>query len=306
MSDAAATSTPLLQLAAAATAGASLLAVAGMCMVRSVDARSDFNAGPARRSPSGQRFQRDPTMARVPSISEELTVGDYYGDGTEALRNGGFSMKEALAHSAASAQEAGARTPKTVLSDLQRGNTRFWMGVASRPEKSAFERRALIQQQFPAAAILGCSDSRVPIEIVFDQGLGDLFVIRVAGNCLDTATTGSLEYATNHLKVKVLVVMGHSGCGAVKAAQLPAKDLNGEPEDLRNLLKGLKTGLDAEKLGHISDPRACDREAVSSNVKSQVARLEANPAVKKRVASGELKVVGAFYDMASGIVDFYE
>jgi carbonic anhydrase len=90
------------------------------------------------------------------------------------------------------------------------------MGSATRPEVSAFERRALISLQYPSVAILGCSDSRVPIEIVFDHGLGDIFVIRVAGNCLDTTTTASLQYAINHLRVKVIVVMGHEGCGALK------------------------------------------------------------------------------------------
>merc|ERR1719262_557915 len=101
----------------------------------------------------------------------------------------GFSMEDAMKHSQAAAKKAQARTPKQVLSQLQKGNARFWMGVSRRPEASAFERRALIMQQFPSVAILGCSDSRVPIEIVFDQGLGDIFVIRVAGNCLDTVTT---------------------------------------------------------------------------------------------------------------------
>merc|ERR1719331_1415618 len=98
------------------------------------------------------------------------------------------------------------QTPSEVLQGLQRGNARFWAGKASRPESSAFERRALIMQQFPCVAILGCSDSRVPIEIVFDQGLGDIFVIRVAGNFADETTMASLEYAVKHLQVKVLVV----------------------------------------------------------------------------------------------------
>merc|ERR1719487_2201709 len=133
----------------------------------------------------------------------------------------GFSMEDAMKHSQAAAKKAQARTPKQVLSQLQKGNARFWMGVSRRPEASAFERRALIMQQFPSVAILGCSDSRVPIEIVFDQGLGDIFVIRVAGNCLDTVTTGSLEYAVHHLKVKCLIVMGHEGCGAIKVLQSP-------------------------------------------------------------------------------------
>merc|ERR1719221_75149 len=136
------------------------------------------------------------------------------------------------------------RTPQEVLAELQRGNVRFWTGQATRPEKSAFQRRALIAKQFPSVAILGCSDSRVPIEIVFDQGLGDLFVIRVAGNCLDTATAASLQYAVHHLKVKLLIVMGHEGCGAVKAAQLPMDAINKEPETLGKLLKGMRRGLD--------------------------------------------------------------
>lgn len=94
------------------------------------------------------------------------------------------------------------------------------MGAATRPEVSAFERRALINLQYPSVAILGCSDSRVPIEIVFDHGLGDIFVIRVAGNCLDTTTGASLQYAVKHLRVKVVVVMGHEGCGALKVGSL--------------------------------------------------------------------------------------
>merc|ERR1712226_1732694 len=131
---------------------------------------------------------------------------------------------------------------------MGRGNVRFWTGAATRPEKSAFERRALISKQFPLVAVLGCSDSRVPIEIVFDMGLGDMFVIRVAGNCLDTASTASLQYAVHHLKVKLLIVMGHEGCGAVKAAQLPIDAIDKEPETLGKLLKGMRQGLDTAEL----------------------------------------------------------
>merc|ERR1712241_1639953 len=153
------------------------------------------------------------------------------------------------------------------MGDLQRGNARFWTGQATRPERSAFERRALISKQFPSTAILSCSDSRVPIEIVFDQGLGDMFVIRVAGNCLDTSTTASLQYAVHHLKVKVLIVMGHEGCGAIKAAQLPMDAIDKEPESLGTLLKDLRRGLNAADMAGVSDVKAQDREAVTRNVK---------------------------------------
>merc|ERR1719203_166879 len=153
-------------------------------------------------------------------------------------------MEEAWELVDAAATKSSERTSSEVFAALQRGNARFWTGNATRPEKNAFERRALISKQFPSVAVLGCSDSRVPVEIVFDQGLGDMFVIRVAGNCLDTATSASLQYAVHHLKVKVLIVMGHEGCGAVKAAQLPLEAIDKEPESLGKLLKDLRRGLD--------------------------------------------------------------
>ena len=140
--------------------------------------------GGMRRSESQIRLARKKTLS---ALGAEMMNDDM------AIRHG-FSMEDAMAQSKLAAAESLAKTPATVLAELQRGNTRFWMGQAMRPEVSAFERRALIMKQHPSVAILGCSDSRVPIEIVFDQGLGDIFVIRVAGNCLDTTTIGSLEY----------------------------------------------------------------------------------------------------------------
>jgi len=197
------------------------------------------------------------------------------------------------------------RTPKQVLEDLQRGNARFWMGNAKRPEKSAFERRALINKQFPHTAILACADSRVPVEIVFDQGLGDMFVVRVAGNAATETTCGSLLFSVNHLLVKVLVVMGHEGCGAVKAAGLPDEALAKEPEDLCNCLMHIKAGLDLDRLKNIHDTRAHDREAVVSNVKQQVLALTQREDIMKKVNAGELIIIGAFYEISSGIVDFF-
>jgi carbonic anhydrase len=242
------------------------------------------------------------SMRRTNSEAKLELMNDLQDD---AIRQG-FSMKEAMSHSEQSAQQAKARTPEQVLGALQKGNTRFWMGVAKRPELSAFERRALIVRQHPSVAILGCSDSRVPIEIVFDQGLGDIFVIRVAGNCLDQTTMGSLEYATVHLGVKVLMVMGHEGCGAVKASRLPIEAIDKESELLGALLKSIKGGLDESRLSQIMDQRACDREAVVSNVKVQVRTLCDNRCVQQAVKNKQLLVCGAFYDMSSGIVDFFD
>merc|ERR1719265_2495494 len=138
-------------------------------------------------------------------------------------------MEEARMHAEQLSIQKENRTPQQVLEDLQKGNARFWTGSATRPEMSAFERRALIKQQFPSVAVLGCSDSRVPVEIVFDQGLGDMFVIRVAGNHLDNASHASLQYAVSALKVKVVVVLGHEGCGAIKHAMDPQEVIDKQP-----------------------------------------------------------------------------
>ena len=231
------------------------------------------------------------------------TILDQMNNDDCAIRKG-FSMQEAMEHNTESVTRAKGRTPKSVMHALQRGNTRFWMGVAKRPEVSAFQRRGLIAQQHPSVAILGCADSRVPIEIIFDQGLGDIFTIRVAGNYLDTSTEGSLEYAVCHLNVKVLIIMGHEGCGAVDAARSSEKDLEAQPKCLCDLLKSIKSGLDDARLKNIYDEKAGDREAVVSNVKHQVAKLMENKAVKESVEKGELIVAGAFYNQSSGIVDF--
>merc|ERR1712217_978106 len=172
-------------------------------------------------------------------------------------------------------------------------------------EKNAFERRALIMKQFPSVAVLGCSDSRVPVEIVFDQGLGDMFVVRVAGNCLDTSTRASLDYAVDHLKVKVVVVLGHEGCGAVRAAGLPIEQINKESPALSEALKQIKSGLDEHRLMHVHDARAHDREAVATNVRRQVEQLSRSEAIAQKIRERQIIVVGAFYEISSGIVDFF-
>mmetsp|Transcript_129151 Transcript_129151/g.257853 ORF Transcript_129151/g.257853 Transcript_129151/m.257853 type:complete len:369 (+) Transcript_129151:82-1188(+) len=217
----------------------------------------------------------------------------------------GFSMQQARQHADQMSAAMKERTPAEVLTELQKGNTRFWMGMSSTDTGNVFQRRALISKQYPCVAVLGCSDSRVPVEIVFDQGLGDLFVVRVAGNCLDTATMASLQYAVCHLKVKVLVVMGHEGCGAVKAAALPTAKIEQEPPALSQALKLLKSGLDEDLLNSIQDTRSRDREAVVTNVHAQIKGLSNNTTVMTAVHRKELIVVGAFYEISSGIVDFF-
>ena len=109
--------------------------------------------------------------------------------------------------------------PAEAISRLKEGNERYTRGNPQHPHESSEERTQLAKSQHPFAVVLGCADSRVPPEIVFDQGLGDLFVLRVAGNVIDDHSLGSIEYAVDHLAVRLIVVLGHQRCGAVKAAK---------------------------------------------------------------------------------------
>ena len=194
-------------------------------------------------------------------------------------------------------------TPAAALRALKAGNERFFGGRAVRPELNANERRAQIAAQTPFASVLGCSDSRVPVEIVFDQGLGDLFIVRVAGPVADAAVLGSLEYSLIHLKTRLVVVMGHEGCGAVDAALLPEADTECEPQHIRALLEHIRPAVRTGPELH--EGKARMREAVVRHVLRQVSLLRANPVVAQAEASGRAAVVGAYYEIGSGAVDFY-
>jgi carbonic anhydrase len=197
-----------------------------------------------------------------------------------------------------------ANNPQEALRALKTGNARFFGGQARRPELSAAERRAQILGQTPFAVVLGCSDSRVPTEIIFDQSLGSLFITRVAGNVVDTGTTGSIEYAIGHLKTSLIVVMGHEGCGAVKAALLPAEARAKETPSIQALLNKIVPSV--SKIPKIRDEKAKLREAVVANVRQQVANIKKEPAIQKAIANNKIAVVGAFYEITSGAVDFFE
>lgn len=197
-----------------------------------------------------------------------------------------------------------AKNPQEAIRALKAGNSRFFSGAARRPELSAAERRSQILAQTPFAVILSCSDSRVPTEIVFDQGLGNLFITRVAGNVIETGTLGSIEYGIEHLKTHVVVVLGHEGCGAVKAALLPAEERSRESESIQSLLNSILPAV--SKLPKIRDEKAKLREAVISNVRLQVQNLKKTKLIQAAVASNRIAVIGAFYEITSGAVDFFE
>ncbi|MHB8840583.1 MAG: carbonic anhydrase [Candidatus Aquicultor sp.] len=185
---------------------------------------------------------------------------------------------------------------------LKEGNARFAEDKLAEKDLGGSKREELVKGQKPFAIILGCSDSRVPPEDVFDQGLGDLFVIRVAGNVDDTISLGSIEYAAEHLNVPLLVVMGHSGCGAVQATVE-----GGEiPPNIGAIASKIEPSVEIAK-SRDKEESAIIEDAVVENVKAVVKDIEANsPIVKELIEKGKFKVVGAKYELATGEVEFLE
>lgn len=197
----------------------------------------------------------------------------------------------------ARANEHGGVGPNEALTRLAQGNRRFISASATHPDQGAVRRVEQAAGQTPFAIVLCCSDSRVPPEVVFDQGLGNLFVVRVAGNVADDIGIASLEYAAEHLGVHLCVVLGHERCGAVTAA------VKGDPlpGHLLNLMERLAPAVAATS-GQPGDRVA---DAVTANVELTVDRLrECAPILNKLVDEGELQVVGAEYDLDTGEVVF--
>jgi carbonic anhydrase len=201
-------------------------------------------------------------------------------------------------------KDPAAKTPEEALNLLRAGNARFFSGEPKSIGMAANARRAQIMAQTPFAVILGCADSRVPVEIVFDQGPGDIFSIRVAGGVVEPATLGSVQYAINHLKVKLIVLLGHEGCGAVAAAMLTPEERDAEPLHVRFLLDRIEPAV--RNLASIRDNKARMREAVVSNILWQKEEALRDPVIAEAVANGKVKIVGGFYEIGSGAVDFLE
>ncbi|WP_291426809.1 carbonic anhydrase [Deinococcus sp.] len=226
----------------------------------------------------------------------ELLPGELKRRVLDAIRRGA-SMQDI-----ADLKNADVSTPEDAIRALQDGNARFFSGEAGRPELGANERRAQIMGQTPFAAILACSDSRVPVELVFDQGFGQLFVVRVAGNVVGESGLGTLEYAIRHLDVHLIVVMGHEGCGAVASALLSPEQIALEPENLQKIIARIRPSV--ERLPPIRDKKARMREAVINNVRRQVNILREQKVIMEAEASGQIRVIGGFYEIGSGAVDF--
>ena len=190
-------------------------------------------------------------------------------------------------------------TADEALTRLIRGNRRFAAARPDRPHQSESRRKLLSQGQHPIAAILSCADSRVPPELAFDQGLGDLFTVRVAGNIADDGALGSLEYAAEHLDVPLIVVMGHTKCGAVKATLEGGKKTNTHIDALVNAIEPAVSR-------HVHHLEEIDT-AVRENVQYVMKQIEeSKPMLSEMVQSGKLKIVGAVYDISTGKVSLVE
>ena len=198
---------------------------------------------------------------------------------------------------------------RAALQRLREGNARFAADVSRRGATTRRKRRELAVRQEPFAIVLGCSDSRVPAELVFDQGLGDLFVIRVAGNIVAPSQIGSVEFAAERFKTRLVVVLGHSSCGAIDATleqlQRPAEE---QSPGLRSIVDRVRPAVQAL---FTMEPRPereqLWREAVRANIRHAANELRHGSEILEHLIQHDgLAVVGAEYSLESGVVAFFE
>src|SRR5881398_3601000 len=190
--------------------------------------------------------------------------------------------------------------PAEAIAKLKEGNARNTSGNMQHPGQTTERRAELTKSQHPFAIIVSCSDSRVPPEIVFDQGLGDLFVLRVAGNVIDDHSLGSIEYAVDHLAVRLIAVLGHQRCGAVKAAKETIAAKTEAPAHIQSLVTAIQPVVEETTRGDLN-------ATIEANVKNVTQALRSStPVLKPKVDSGELKVVGAYYSLDTGTVAFMD
>ena len=192
------------------------------------------------------------------------------------------------------------------LNRLRKGNKRFVSdsSIFNNAPSHKSRRHSLAEDQDPFAIILGCSDSRVPSEIVFDQGVGDLFVIRVAGNIVAPSQIGSIELAVERFGARLVVVMGHSRCGAIQATLDSLRDPSkNQSKNLRSIVDRIRPSL--ELLDIDQDPETILQQAVRANIHSSVSQLQQESRVLEQlVREGDLLILGAEYSLDTGIVNF--
>jgi carbonic anhydrase len=196
------------------------------------------------------------------------------------------------------------RKADDALQRLKAGNARFLGGTGRFPTVQKEVLAELAKGQHPYATILSCSDSRVPPELIFDAGLGELFIIRVAGNVLSPEIAGSLQYAWRHLHTPLFVVLGHTNCGAVAAAIDVRLRGTRQHSRIQLLVECILPGL--EDLDPQLTPEAMLAQAVESNVRWTMRQILETPEGRERQVEGKVKLVGAIYEIETGLVRFLE
>lgn len=189
-------------------------------------------------------------------------------------------------------------TPQEAIEKLMAGNERYINGNSIHPRSDMDRINETAPHQEPFAAVVGCSDSRVPVELLFDQGIGDIFVIRTAGNNVNSEMVmGSVDYAIEHLGVKLMLVLGHGSCGGVTGA------ISEGDEEHGNIGKLLGT-IREDVSGYVGKPESLD-EAINHHAHVQVERILSYPHVAEKVQKGELLVKRAYYDVTTGKVTVF-
>jgi carbonic anhydrase len=194
--------------------------------------------------------------------------------------------------------EGPVKSPQEALTRLVQGNARFAQNKTVDPNQSETRRISISGVQTPFATVLSCVDSRVPPELIFDRGLGDLFVIRTAGQVLDDAVLGSIEYGVAELNIPLIMVLGHERCGAVSAAIESIDHGTTAPGSIAMLVEGIRPAVE-QTAGQGGD--RVDN-AVRANVQLIAARLATSPIISSAISSGKLQIVGARYALSSGLV----
>lgn len=231
--------------------------------------------------------------ASVPTLSRRSAM---FGAGA-ALAASALPLGKALAEEAA---RPNAISPDEALQRLIAGNERYAANAPNERDFSA-SRGARASAQFPIAAILGCSDSRVVPDLIFDQSPGDLFVVRLAGNFLDDDGLASLEYAVKFLHAPLIMVVGHTNCGAVAAAVKVVTEHAELPGHLPELIKAIEPAVIAAHARHPADLVAA---TIEENVKLNVKRMyDDKPILSEALAAKQISVVGGVYDIATGKVN---
>jgi len=197
-----------------------------------------------------------------------------------------------------------------VLNRLREGNKRFVAGTSNtQTTMNSLQRAELVNEQKPSAIILGCSDSRVPAEMVFDQGLGDLFVIRVAGNIVAPSQVGSVEFAASRYGTPLVIVLGHSHCGAILATLEELLDpTGGKSHNQRAIVDRVRPSVEALLETELKyEPDALVNYAVRANIRASANHLRHGSAILEQlIDKGELLVVGAEYSLETGVVEFFD